>query len=196
VIADSIPWKEDLLRVANALEKRKGQIRWTERTTFLVERDAMTAAYAVRKLIEAHKLSDEVLRGGVPVRSHKLIGEPVDIWNRDEFYQHYDMEQAQNETLALTEFCNQIIHSWVWMPSADDETDRFDGIYVSSDRARKEHIYFVSVDVLVTVFRTVGHDDIVAWRMEMDNNGVRHITLASRVQSDHLHDRRSFDETS
>ena len=52
---------------------------------------------------------------------------------------------------------------------------------MSSDRARKKHIYFVSVDTLVTVFRAVGLDDIVTWQMKMDSNGVRHITMASRT---------------
>ena len=48
-----------------------------------------------------------------------LIGKPVDIWNRDDFVEHYDMEHDEGVTLSLWEFCNQIIHSWVWMLSAD-----------------------------------------------------------------------------
>lgn len=56
---------------------------------------------------------------------------------------------------------------------------------------------FVPVDVLVTVFRSGGLDDIVAWRMEMDSNGVRHVTLASRVHSpDPPDDRRESNGTS
>jgi hypothetical protein len=181
VIADSTPWKEDLLRVADALEKRKDQVRWTERTGFLVERDTMTAAYAVRKLVEAHRVSDELRRESVHVRRHTLVGKPVDIWNRHEFYEHYDMERSQDVKLALRELCNQIIHSWVWMLSADAETALFDGIYVSSDRESKKHVYFVPVDTLVTVFRAVGLDEIVTFRIEPDDDGVRHITMASRV---------------
>lgn len=59
LIGDSIPWKEDLLRIAESLERRTRQRRWVERTSFLVERDVMNAAYAVRKLNEA--------RGQVPL---------------------------------------------------------------------------------------------------------------------------------
>ena len=55
MIANSVPWQQDLLRVANNLERRKAQSCWTERTPFLVERDTMTAAYAERRLIEAYK---------------------------------------------------------------------------------------------------------------------------------------------
>jgi hypothetical protein len=55
VISDSIPWREQLLTVADTLKRRKVQRRWTERTSFLVERDIMVSAYAVRKLNEAHQ---------------------------------------------------------------------------------------------------------------------------------------------
>lgn len=74
VISDSVPWKEHLLRIADTLEKRKTQARWTERTSFLVERDTLTAAYAVRKMIESHKLSDELRQEGIIVRRHNLSG--------------------------------------------------------------------------------------------------------------------------
>jgi len=76
MIDDSIPWKEDLLRVADTLERRKNQARWMARTSFLVERDTMTAAYAVRKLIQAHKVSDELRREGVQVRRHASSASP------------------------------------------------------------------------------------------------------------------------
>ena len=56
MISDSFPWREELLRVAGRLEKRKAQRRWTERTMFLVERDIMISAYAIRKLKEANKI--------------------------------------------------------------------------------------------------------------------------------------------
>jgi len=93
------------------------------------------------------------------------------------------MERGQNVTLSLESFCNQIIHSWVWMLSADGEPRRFDGIYVCSDKERHTGIYYVGVDALVQVFRTVGLDDIVELRWEMDDQGERQVTQASREYS-------------
>ena len=52
VISDSIPWKDELLKIADRLERRKVQRRWVERTSFLVERDIMISAYALRKLLK------------------------------------------------------------------------------------------------------------------------------------------------
>lgn len=62
MISDPYPWREELLRVADRIEKRKAQRRWTERTMFLVERDIMVSVYAIRKLNEAKRISDR-LRG-------------------------------------------------------------------------------------------------------------------------------------
>lgn len=180
MIADSVPWKQDLLRVAHNLEKRKTLARWTERTSFLVERDTMTAAYAVRKLIEAHKLSDELRAEPIHVQRYALVGRPVDIWSRDEFVERYDMAHPEDVTLSLVELCNQIVHSWIWMLSPIGEPPQFDGIYVCSDRARKRHVYFVHVDTLITVFRSAGLDDVVTLQMVRDADGVMHVTRASR----------------
>ena len=181
VIDDSIPWKEDLLRVADVLERRTRQRRWTERTSFLVERDVMNGAYAVRKLNEARKISDELAAETVACRRHTLTGRPVDIWNRHAFYEHYDMEHPESVALALAGFCNQVIHSCVWMLSAtEDPPHQFDGIYVSSDRARKRHVYFMPADSLISVFRSVGSDDVALIRMQRDSNGDVQIVTASR----------------
>ncbi|NEA34842.1 hypothetical protein [Streptomyces sp. SID13031] len=180
MIADSIPWKEELWRVARNLERRKTQARWTARSGFLVERDTMTAAYAIRKLIEAHKLSDEVRAEQIPAQRHVLIGDPVDFWSRDKFIEHYDMENPENVTLSLINLCNQIIHSLIWMRSMDGESMRFDGIFVCSDRARKQHVYFIHVDSLIETFRSVANDDIVTLQMQRDAQGDMHVIKASR----------------
>lgn len=181
VIGDSGPWKDELLRVAEVLDRRTRQRRWTERTSFLVERDVMNAAYAVRKLNEVRKISDELAAETVACRRHSLTGRPVDIWNRYGFSEHYDMEHPEAVALSLTDFCNQVIHSWIWMLSATEEPPHlFDGIYVSSDRARKRHVYFLPADNMISVFRSVGRDDIVSMEMQRDSNGDMHIVMASR----------------
>ncbi|MEV0271440.1 hypothetical protein AB0H43_21900 [Hamadaea sp. NPDC050747] len=181
MIWDSVPWKGDLLRVADSLERRTSQRRWSERTAFLIERDVMNGAYAVRKLVEARKISDELAAETVTAREHLLVGRPVDIWNRDKFYKYYDMEHPQPVELPLADFCNQVIHSWVWMLSGAEEPPHlFNGIYVSSDRKRKSRVYFFAADVLVRVFRAVAHDDIVSSVMQRDSNGDMHIVKASR----------------
>ena len=182
MIDDSVPWKESLLRVADSLERRTRQRRWTERTSYLVERDVMNAAYAIRKLNEARKISDGMAGERVNARRHALTGRPVDIWNRDEFVEHYDMQHTQLVSLELTEFCNQVIHSWVFMLSATETPPhRFNGVYVSSDRARKKHVDFISTEALIRVIRDVGQDNIMSMRWQRDSSGDVRVTKATRA---------------
>ena len=58
MISDSVPWREHLWKAAAALEKRASSVRWTDRTSFLVERDLMNGMFAIRRLIESAKSHD------------------------------------------------------------------------------------------------------------------------------------------
>lgn len=170
VINDSVPWREQLLAVARSLEKRKVQRRWTDRTSFLVERDIMTSAYAVRKLDESRKVSDRLAARQWSVVEYKVIGRPPDLWGRFEPWEYYDLKAGASISRDMRQLCNQIIHSWVWMISAT-EGDDFDGIFVSSDRQRRKSLYFIHVDVLISIFREVGHEDIFEIELSRDDAG-------------------------
>jgi hypothetical protein len=130
----------------------------------------MVSAYAVRRLHEAHKVSDALAARQWAIVEHRLIDRAPDLWGRFEPWEYYDFESSHDVELDLTRLCNQIIHSWVWMISATTNGE-FDGIYVSSDRQRRRSLYFMHVDVLVALFRTVGNEDIVEMTMSRDENG-------------------------
>jgi hypothetical protein len=181
LISDSIPWKEELLRVAQSIERRTTQRRWTERTSFLVERDLMNAGYALRRLNEARKVSDELAAQRITVQRHILVRGPIDIWSRHEFWKHFDMQNPQPVDLSLTDFSNQLIHSWVWSLSAtEDAPHGFDGVWVSSDWASKTSLYFISAETLIGVFRAVGLDDVVEVRYLRGSDGVMRVVKATR----------------
>ena len=85
---------------------------------FLVERDVMVSAYAVRKLNEAHKVSDALAARRWAIVEHRLIDLAPDLWDRFEPWEYYDLESSNNVTLDVATLCNQIIHSWICIPSA------------------------------------------------------------------------------
>ena len=59
MVDDSAPWKDELVKIADRLEAKTKQKRWADRTDYLVERDFVVGAYAMRKLIESHEVPDE-----------------------------------------------------------------------------------------------------------------------------------------
>lgn len=165
MIDDLIPWKEELVKTAERLRKKKTQTRWTERSGFIVERDIMVGAYAVRRLIEAWKVSDVLVATRIRVEQHAPLDKEPTPWNRWHWWELYDLDRATKGTLSLAETCSQIIHSWIWAVSAT-ESDEFNGIYVVSDRKRTSGLYFIHVDALIELFDRVGSEDIIhkEWR--------------------------------
>lgn len=108
MITDSIPWKEELLRVANRLEKKKFQVRRTERSGFLVERDIMVSAYSVRRLAEAWQVYDQLVGQRLHIRQHALLhGQVPDFWNRYFYWELFDCERYTTTQMPLLDVCNQ-----------------------------------------------------------------------------------------
>lgn len=175
MIFDSVPWKDELLKIADRLESRKTQRRWTERTGFLVERDIMLSAYAVRKLLEARKISDILAARRAIVRQHSLFGRTPDMWNRFSVWENYDLDTGQDISMSISDFCNQIIHSWNWAISVNQRGD-FDGVYVSSDRQRSKALYFIDIEMLIELLRNVGSEDVAGIEILANEQGERYIS--------------------
>lgn len=171
MINDSVPWREQLWRSADELERRKTQRRWTERTSFLVEREIMVGCYAIRKLYEARKVSDPLAARKWEVTRHALTSaRRPDIWARATPWEYYDLLHGTSAMVSITDLCNQVIHSYIWMLSATEAGD-FDGIYVASDRQRLSGLFFIPLDRFIELFRAVGSEDITYVRMQRDANG-------------------------
>lgn len=160
MIQDSVPWKDELLRVAARLERKRTQKRWTERSGYLVERDLMVSAYAIRKLIEASKVSDALSGRSFIAEEYALLGLVPDFFSRFSFWELYDLESPRRASLSLREVCNQLIHSWMWAISATEQNE-FDGVYVSSDRSRASRLYKFELAELINTIRDIGREDIV-----------------------------------
>jgi hypothetical protein len=138
VIEDALHWKDELVKAVDRLEAKTKQTRWTDRTGFLIERDFIVSAYAMRKLVDSHDLSAELRRRHIPVRRYELTGTPPDDADISE---SYDFENGRRSTLSVKDLCHEIMHSFAFTFFCGETADLFDGIYVSSDR--RKDIYLV-----------------------------------------------------
>jgi len=190
MIGDSVPWREDLLKIAERLEKRKTQKRWTERTTFLTERDIMLGAFIARRLNESRKISDDLVARSFDVERYSLIGKAPDVYDRYLYYEAYNLEAGVADKLPLPHLCNQIIHSYVWHFSVNEDDGMLDGIYVCSDHKRRKTLYKIPLDSLIELFTRVGAEDIYRIDIRADSNGERYI---ARVEGRSLFDELDTD---
>lgn len=174
MIDDAIPWKDELLRVADRLEKKTKQDRWTNRTCYLIERDFMVSAYAIRKLRESFKVSDRFKGQNVRLERFKRSGRLPDCdatESIEALAESYDLENGQKSNLPIKELCNQFIHSFVLLFCCDEETNHFDRVYVTSESRRDDWLYLVHAAEYIQLCRDIGTDEIISktWALDKDN---------------------------
>ena len=128
------------------------------------------AAYMIRKLVEANKISDDVTGRNIVVIEHPLSGRVPDVMSYERIWKNYDLQAGVECTLSLIDLCNQIIHSFNWT-IVRYEPGGLGGIFVSSDRARRKTLYFVDIVLFIVILREIGYDDVVEIQMKRDANG-------------------------
>lgn len=156
---------------------------------YLLERDVMTAAYSVRKLVEARKVSDTLSRKSWAASRFERIGPVPDVWNSADPERLFDMSSPAKCSLSTLEVCNQIIHSYLFFPMWrwNEETYRrieLDALAFVSDRRRREYLYSMKVETLVALLTQVGDEDVVSVTIRSDKAGLRQIAEVVGVNRD------------
>ena len=157
MIAESYYWKDDLLKQARSLRARKNQKRWPDVSFARFEQTIMLGFYSIRKLIEASKLSNSTNDRAVKVVSYPWTGKAVTLMNRHHIDRHYDLESPTEETHDLLFICHQIVHSFAFAPSFNENV-LLNGILFTSDRYRHNKLHHADIDVIIELFEHVGRD--------------------------------------
>jgi hypothetical protein len=168
MIFESACWKEDIAKIAERMKKRKTQKRWPERALVNIEKDVFFAFYAIRKLLEADKLSQTIADFTLNARSYSATGKPVTKMNWHRLDELYDLTKLQQESLALRFICNQIVHSYVFAPSFGED-DALEGILFCSDFKRNEKLYALDVDEIVICLEAIAADSPTTMQGEYDS---------------------------
>jgi hypothetical protein len=155
MIAESYYWKRELLRVAARLRRRLTQRRWADASLSAVEMDLMVGFYAIRKLAEAKKISDEIVKLSVALRAYPAFGKPVHRGNAHKIDELYDLNAPRRLHRRLAFVWNQVIHSYIFTPLLA-ENRGLDGVLFCSDRERHTFLYELGVADIITLFEKVG----------------------------------------
>ncbi len=158
MIYESWYWKQDLQKVAERMRKRSTQTRWMERSMVKVEKDLFVSFYAIRKLIEAQKLSKPIMDMTLPAASYPAKGNGVTHFNAHRIDEHFDFDQERLDSLDLPFVCNQIIHSYIFIPYMK-ENATLGGILFCSDFKRNERLFRLELDAVISCLERVAADD-------------------------------------
>ena len=192
MIWESHPWRDELCRMADKLERWSVAVDWeSDDIAFEMERDVMVSAYPIRKLLEARKLADSTVATRLSVEAFPLVDRVPDLMNWHRLDELYDFDAASETKLTVLELCNQLIHSFIFMPEGDfDEDDAtadaagIAGFLVASDRARSSRLYRIGIDVLISLLRLVGTEDIASTQMTRDSSGQWQVSNLTATERD------------
>lgn len=151
-------WKEELFRHAGRIRRRQTLKRWSDRSAAGLEKDLMIGFYSIRKLIEAHTVSDEIRDRPLHLFAYRWTGSVVTFMDWDEIDKKYDLDHLVHVTKPVSWVAGQMIHSFAFLPSFDQE-GRLDAVLFNSDRTRRKHLYGLPVDEIISLFEEVGAND-------------------------------------
>ena len=157
MIHESAPWKEALLRDADILDRWCAKPKATERRSVLVEKKVFLAAYAIRKLHEAEKLSSSFDQRSVKCTVYPSTSEIASKANNHRVFDLYDLERGKRQTIAARRLLDLIIHSLIFAESLRDDHSLV-ALMITSDLSSQKGLWSVTVADFTALMRHVGTD--------------------------------------
>lgn len=158
MIWESYPWKQQLLRDSGLLKRLAGQDRETgTHKDFVFEQKIFLSAYAIRKLFDANKLTDDLRDWGIQCEQFARTSKEFTPSNWHRIEELYDLMQPCPVTWNARRLLDQIIHSYVFMLSGD-QSGKVTGFIITSDRDKEKHLLLVPLANFCEYMREVGRN--------------------------------------
>lgn len=163
MIWDSEVWKSDLKRELSALERlvaKRGAK--SEPLGIRIEKFYFLSAFIIRKLIEAGKLSSEVVSQKVKLDFHECIDKKVciDRFNCHHIDRFYDLNAGVLVLKDMKWLCGKLIHSFSFS-QLHDKDDKFIGVFFNSDENKKEGLWYLSFSEYKRIVVSCVDDNII-----------------------------------
>jgi hypothetical protein len=154
-------WKKQLLEIAERLRSLKTvdpeELVEDDDWFSQIEIDIFIGFYSVRKLCDAVMLVTDATKSRTfSIAWHPNL-EPVTLINHHRVDELYDFDTRRQETRDVQFICGRIIHSFVFMPYAEEQG--LAGILFASDTDKHKKLYAMKIDDVITLFERVGNDD-------------------------------------
>ncbi|MBR2566589.1 MAG: hypothetical protein IKE29_18510 [Paenibacillus sp.] len=164
MIWESSYWKEDLLKLSDKINRVYLSTAYDEDIAVEFEKDIMIAMYSVRKLVEAKKIPPSTELMGIKIKKFENKKEVTRLnWHR--IKELYDLEKPTNENVKMNYLYNQIIHSYIFLISLNDE-EFIEGFYFNSDKTKDQKLFYMDLKTLKEYINVVGNDYPIEERYE------------------------------
>ena len=159
MIHESYFWKKELYNSFLTIAKFRHLKRITEQSQINVEKALMIGAYIIRKLDDAQKTPPDFLTKKELLEFYESKGTIVDHMNWHKIDAHYNFDKITKAEKDWRFIINQIIHSFSLFYS-NDSSDKLDGFLINSDKTKKQALFFLPLETLLTIFLTISEGDI------------------------------------
>lgn len=157
MIYESYPWKDDLLKISKKLSKRLVQKRWSNRSDYCFEKEIFISFYIIRKLIEANKLSSDIINLKIDCITYPSSNKTVTFTNKHRTDELFLFDKMKDHKVEIIQLCNLVIHSYIFNPVLDDNKVLC-GFFISSDKTRNRLLYFLELGNIIKVLQKTGND--------------------------------------
>lgn len=169
MIHESAPWKTHLARAADLIERWAAKSGHSERRSFLIERKVFLAAYAMRKLDDAAKLSTDTLGTPMAVSRYPPSRDGYSEVNSHRWDEFFDLENAARVDLPRRRVPNLLVHSLLFVEMLG-EAETFDAFLVTSDHEQARGLVQVEVVAFVALMRLAANDYPTSRRRTLDSS--------------------------
>ena len=139
--------------------------------------------------MDSVKLSDEMESTSIPAVSYRSNKDGVitDIQNWHKIEELYNLGKRDSIKVSLREFCNQFIHSFVFIISFTSRNG-FGGALVSSDHSRSKQLLYFSIDDIIKTINRVAKDCIrcISSKRDKVTGEMKVVKKSNNVQSSML----------
>lgn len=203
MIIDSYIWKYELKKEINEIvfffdnadfnDDSEISHLLDEKAFIKLQKFTIYTSIIIRKLIEAHKISFELLGENFSIISYqKNPNEKITYWNSFEIEKIYHLDTPVKVNISIKDLVDKIIHSFHFMPKynwqkidvllPDDHIENwtnegFEGFYFSSDKSKNKDLLFISFEKYVEILKNISTDFIIRKTYEGDK-----IVLNSRTK--------------
>jgi len=166
MIHESHPWRIRLSKDADLIDRWAAKTKITDYRSFLIEQKVFLAAYAMRKLVEAKKLSSSFDHKNLSCRIFPAFKEKkASPWNSHHFDEFFNLDSPSESTLNIRSLMDLLVHSFLFIESVRED-NTIDGFLVNSDHKRS-NLWFVNLSDFTATMRHVAADyvssSVIIW---------------------------------
>jgi hypothetical protein len=127
----------------------------------------MLGFYMIRKLLEAHKVSDSIAKRRLRLPLYPATGKRVTYRNTHRIEDLYDFSRSHSEIRTVAFICDQVIHSYIFVPCLAESVG-WDGVIFASDRQKSRGVFYLHGRQVISLFKSVARNDPASIRWQMN----------------------------